>query len=53
MVDKTEGTIVVTVYNIAKEKGVLIGDYVAIPEPYLSLVKFEFENMVLKKNILI
>lgn len=41
-----ESTIVVTVYNLAQEKGVLIGDYVAIPEPYLSKIQIKFEDKV-------
>ncbi|EEB12967.1 tetratricopeptide repeat protein, putative [Pediculus humanus corporis] len=44
MVDKNESTIVVTVYNLAQEKGVLIGDYVAVPEPYLTLIHIPFED---------
>ncbi|KAL0272819.1 UNVERIFIED_CONTAM: hypothetical protein PYX00_005650 [Menopon gallinae] len=44
MVDQNEESIVVTVYNLAEGKGVLIGDYVAVPEPYLSNVKISFEN---------
>ena len=46
MVDKNESTIVVTVYNLAQEKGVLIGDYVAVPEPYLTLIHIPFEDKV-------
>lgn len=46
MVDKNESTIVVTVYNLAQEKGVLIGDYVAIPEPYQSMIHIKFEDKV-------
>ncbi|GLH11182.1 Tetratricopeptide repeat protein 5 [Gryllus bimaculatus] len=36
MVDKQEKCIAVTVYNLAQGKGVIIGDSVAIPEPYVS-----------------
>lgn len=46
MVDQNEESTVVTVYNLAEGKGVLIGDYVAVPEPYLSNVKINFENKV-------
>lgn len=44
MVDSNESSMVVTVYNLAQGKGVLIGDYVAIPEPYLSHIRINFEN---------
>jgi len=44
MVDRCEMCVAVTVYNLAQGKGVLIGDYVAIPEPYMSHINIEFEN---------
>ena len=52
MVDGNESSMVITVYNLAQGKGVLIGDYVAIPEPYLSHICINFENKVhLKFNL--
>ncbi|XP_049765526.1 tetratricopeptide repeat protein 5-like [Schistocerca cancellata] len=44
MVDKVETCIAVTVYNFAKGKGVIIGDSVAIPEPYLTKVSVETKD---------
>ncbi|KAG8222338.1 hypothetical protein J437_LFUL001324 [Ladona fulva] len=38
LVDKMETCLAVTVYNLGKGKGVLIGDSVAIPEPFLTRV---------------
>nr|XP_022911310.1 tetratricopeptide repeat protein 5-like [Onthophagus taurus] len=46
MVDNVGSCVVVTVYNIAEGKGVIIGDSVAIPEPYVTDVDFVFEEMV-------
>ncbi len=34
MTDKQQNTVAVSVYNLADGKGVIIGDAVAIPEPY-------------------
>ncbi|XP_026273485.1 tetratricopeptide repeat protein 5 [Frankliniella occidentalis] len=34
MTDKQQNTVAVSVYNLAEGKGVIIGDAVAIPEPY-------------------
>lgn len=46
LVDK-EGTCVsVTVYNLAEGKGVIIGDSVAIPEPFVTDVKLSYKNKV-------
>lgn len=44
MVDKEETCIAVTLYNLAKGKGVIIGDSVAIPEPYLTHVHVKSEE---------
>ena len=52
MLDSNESSMVVTVYNLAQGKGVLIGDYVAIPEPYLSHICINFENKVKYKEII-
>jgi hypothetical protein len=41
----------VTVYNLARGKGVIIGDSVAIPEPYLSEVHFKYKQKVRSKCI--
>jgi len=41
----------VTVYNLAQGKGVIIGDTVAIPEPYLSSVHFKFKQKVRNDSI--
>jgi len=46
MTDKDETCIVVTVYNLAEGRGFIIGDSVAIPEPFLTLVSFEFKGKV-------
>lgn len=46
LVDKVGTCVVVTVYNLANGKGVIIGDSVAIPEPYITDVQFEFKNIV-------
>lgn len=37
---------VVTVYNLANGKGVIIGDSVAIPEPYVTDVDFKYRENV-------
>lgn len=36
----------VTVYNLADGKGVIIGDSVAIPEPYVTDVDFKYADNV-------
>jgi len=46
MVDKEETCMAVTVYNLAQGKGVIIGDTVAVPEPYLSNVHFRYKQKV-------
>lgn len=38
--------IVTTVFNLADGKGVIIGDSVAIPEPYVTDVDFTFNGNV-------
>lgn len=47
LVDKLGTCVVVTVYNLADGKGVIIGDAVAIPEPYVMDVDFAYENNVI------
>jgi hypothetical protein len=46
MTDKDETCVVVTVYNLAEGRGFIIGDSVAIPEPYLNLVSLDFKGKV-------
>lgn len=44
--DKSGLVIVTTVFNLADGKGVIIGDSVAIPEPYVTDVDFTFNGNV-------
>lgn len=44
LVDKKGICLPVMVYNLAEGKGVIIGDSVAIPEPYIAEVKFSYNN---------
>lgn len=46
LVDKKGVCLPVMVYNLAEGKGVIIGDSVAIPEPYVAEVKFSYNNKV-------
>lgn len=46
LVDKESTCVAVTVYNLAEGKGVIIGDSVAIPEPYVAEVKLHYNNKV-------
>lgn len=46
MVDKEGTCIAVTIFNLADGKGVIIGDSVAIPEPYVTDVDFNYKNTV-------
>lgn len=46
MVDKDGSCVVVTIFNLANGKGVIIGDSVAIPEPYVTDVDFSYKNIV-------
>lgn len=46
MVDKDLVCIVVSVYNLAQGRGPVIGDSVAIPEPYLSQIDVTYKNQV-------
>lgn len=43
-IDKTGTVIVTTVFNLADGKGVIIGDSVAIPEPYVTDVDFRYKE---------
>ncbi|KAG1714099.1 Tetratricopeptide repeat protein 5 [Nymphon striatum] len=44
IVDSQQSCFCVTVYNLAQGKGVIIGDSVAIPEPYIQKVQGKYEN---------
>ncbi|KAH0811463.1 hypothetical protein GEV33_011329 [Tenebrio molitor] len=44
LVDKLGTCVVVTVYNLADGKGVIIGNSVAIPEPYVTDVNFSYKD---------
>ncbi|GLV37229.1 hypothetical protein CBL_01941 [Carabus blaptoides fortunei] len=44
LVDKKGTCISVMVYNLAEGKGVIIGDSVAIPEPFVTKVKFSYQG---------
>lgn len=46
LMDKEETVVAVTVYNLAQGRGVIIGDTVVIPEPYLTPFNFSFSNKV-------
>lgn len=42
LVDKEKTSLAVTVYNLAEGHGVILGDTVAIPEPFMSYNKFSY-----------
>ncbi|XP_050441436.1 tetratricopeptide repeat protein 5-like [Adelges cooleyi] len=44
LVDKELACIVVSVYNLAQGKGPIIGDSVAIPEPYMSKIEATYKD---------
>lgn len=46
LIDKLKCCIAVTVFNIAKSRGVIIGDSVAIPDPYVTDVDFKYADSV-------
>lgn len=46
MVDKVGTCVAVTVFNLADGKGVIIGDCVAIPEPFVTDVDFTYKEDV-------
>jgi len=52
LVDKIGTCVVVTVYNLADGKGVIIGDSVAIPEPYVTDVDFKYESSEYKFRLI-
>ena len=46
MVDEESECVAVTVYNYARGKGVIIGNTVAIPDPFVENVDFKFKDKV-------
>lgn len=50
LVDEEKTCMAVTVYNMAKGKGVTVGDSVAIPEPFLTHHQFSHSNEVSTKS---
>ncbi|XP_075235210.1 tetratricopeptide repeat protein 5-like isoform X2 [Lycorma delicatula] len=50
MMDKEQTVVSVTVYNLAQGTGVIIGDSVAVPEPYLTHFSFNFSGKDFKFN---
>ncbi|XP_060530928.1 tetratricopeptide repeat protein 5-like [Cylas formicarius] len=48
MVDKNGECIVVSVFNLADGKGVIIGDSVAIPEPFITDIDFSYRENTFK-----
>ncbi|KAG7204775.1 hypothetical protein KM043_005184 [Ampulex compressa] len=44
LVDEEKTCIAVTVYNLAKGRGVIVGDYVGIPKPLVIQQKFSYLN---------
>ena len=51
MVDKTETCCAVTLYNIASEYGLNVGDSVAIPEPYVEMVDVQYAGKVSRNSV--
>lgn len=45
--DKNEDCVAVSVFNLAIGKGVIVGDSVALPEPYLEEVNLQLDEQVL------
>lgn len=48
--DKDATCFSVTVYNLAQGQGVIIGDSVAIPEPFVQLVEVKHKNVVSRSS---
>lgn len=46
LMDAEKNCVAVTVYNLAKGRGVTVGDTVVIPEPYLTHQSFSFKENV-------
>lgn len=53
MVDKQGTCVAVSVFNLAEGKGVIIGDSVAIPEPFVADVDFNYKENVSKKFLVL
>ena len=51
MIDKGGTPIVVTTYNLSPGKGVIIGDTVAIAEPYFTHLDIEYQAVKYKFNM--
>ena len=43
LVDAAGDAVALTIYNLAGGKGVIIGDWIAIPEPFVERVDFRFD----------
>ncbi|CAG9856495.1 unnamed protein product [Phyllotreta striolata] len=52
MVDKDATCVVVTIFNLADGKGVIIGDSVAIAEPYVTDVDFIYKEIEYKFRLI-
>ncbi|KAG5892233.1 hypothetical protein JTB14_022298 [Gonioctena quinquepunctata] len=52
MVDKCGTCVVVTIFNLADGKGVIIGDSVAVPEPYVTDVDFTYREIDYKFRLI-
>ncbi|XP_057657747.1 tetratricopeptide repeat protein 5-like [Diorhabda carinulata] len=52
MVDKDGTCVVVTIFNLAAGKGVIIGDSVAIAEPFVTDVDFNYKNVDYKFRLI-
>lgn len=51
LVDKQGTCVAVTVFNLAEGKGVIIGDSVAIPEPFVTDIDFTYKEHVSKTTV--
>uniref|UniRef100_A0A1Y1M5P0 Tetratricopeptide repeat protein 5 OB fold domain-containing protein n=1 Tax=Photinus pyralis TaxID=7054 RepID=A0A1Y1M5P0_PHOPY len=52
LVSKLGTCLAVTVFNLAESRGVIIGDSVAIPEPYVTDVDFKYGNKRFKFRLI-
>ncbi|XP_044747786.1 tetratricopeptide repeat protein 5-like [Coccinella septempunctata] len=52
LVDETGECVVVTLFNLADGKGVIIGDSVAIPEPLVTDVNFDYNSVSYKFRLI-
>ena len=51
MTDSHGDCVVVTLYNLSPGKGVIIGDTIAIPEPYFTNIDITWEDSEYKFNL--